>query len=197
MSKSKTVNTFCLISTILLVATTLFAVILLVSGKIASALSYDNSGSLGEGIGMACAAVFCTFFVLFAVVAHLAAATVSVVALVTSRKRAVLAVSSVVSVLLCVFAAVLFVSSTTLVFQTINKVNRADAILVLSCFLLSIIADLFSVATNIAGLVIKNKEISKKRKAEKQASSDNNNKTDDKTDDKNAVCNNADNKDDK
>lgn len=193
MSKSKTVNTFCLISTILLVATTLFAVILLVSGKIVSALSSDNSGSLGEGIGMACAAVFCTFFVLFAVVAHLAAATVSVVALATSRKRAVLAVSSAVSVLLCVFAAVLFVSSSTLVFQNINKVNRFDAVLVLSCFLLSIVADLFSVAANVAGLVIKNKEISKKRKAEKQASLAENNKTDEN----NVVCDSADNKENK
>lgn len=193
MSKSKTVNTFCLISTILLVATTLFAVILLVSGKISSALSSDSNGSLGEGIGMACAAVFCTFFVLFAVVAHLAAATVSVVALVTSRKRAVLAVSSVVSVLLCVFAAVLFVSSVTLVFQSINKINRSDAVLVLACFFLSILADAFSVATNIAGLVIKNKEIAKKRKEEKLAKQTENNNVSGK----NAICSGADNVDNK
>lgn len=193
MSKSKTVNTFCLISTILLVATTLFAVILLVSGKISSALSSDSNGSLGEGIGMACAAVFCTFFVLFAVVAHLAAATVSVVALVTSRKRAVLAISSVVSVLLCVFAAVLFVSSATLVFQAINKINQSDAVLVLTCFFLSIIADVFSAATNIAGLVIKNKEIAKKRKEEKLANQTENNNTPEK----NAICSGTDNVDNK
>lgn len=193
MSKSKTVNTFCLISTILLVATTLFAVILLVSGKISSALSSDSNGSLGEGIGMACAAVFCTFFVLFAVVAHLAAATVSVVALVTSRKRAVLAISSVVSVLLCVFAAVLFVSSATLVFQAINKINQSDAVLVLTCFFLSIIADVFSAATNIAGLVIKNKEIAKKRKEEKLANQTENNNTSEK----NAICSGTDNVDNK